>query len=50
MNSFTKTNLQNIKHRFEQETGLELTARPRRRTVRTIAVLAAALICLAVTA
>ena len=50
MNSFTKTNLQNIKHRFEQETGLELTARPRRRTVRTIAVLAAALICLAATA
>lgn len=50
MDSFTKTNLQNIKHRFEQETGVELTARPRRRTVRTIAVLAAALICLAATA
>lgn len=50
MDSFTKTNLQNIKHRFEQETGVELTARPHRRTVRTIAVLAAALICLAATA
>lgn len=50
MNSFTKTNLQNIKHRFEQETGVELSAHPHRHPVRTIVVLAAAVICLAATA
>ena len=50
MDSFTKTNLQNIKHRFEQETGVELSARSRRRPVRTAAVLVAAVICLAATA
>lgn len=50
MDSFTKTNLRNIKLRFEQETGVELSPRPRRRSIRTVAVLAAALICLAVTA
>ena len=50
MDSFTKTNLQNIKHRFEAQTGVELTVHSRRRPVRTVAVLSAALICLAVTA
>lgn len=50
MDSFTKTNLQNIKHRFEQETGVELSARSRRRPVRTAVVLVAAVICLAATA
>ncbi len=50
MDSFTKTNLQNIKLRFEQETGVELTARRRHRPIRAAVVLAAAVIALAATA
>lgn len=50
MDSFTKANLQNIKLRFEQETGAKLTVRRRRPAIRTAVVLAAVLICLATAA
>lgn len=51
MNSFNQTHMKQIKHKFEEKTGVELAApRPVRRPLRTAVILAAAILCLTVSA
>lgn len=45
MNSFNKTNLQNIKDIFEEKTGVKLNSRPRRHSFRMAAAAVAIMVC-----
>lgn len=45
MDSFNKTNLQNIKDIFEEKTGVALETRRRRQPIRAAMLVAAVLVC-----